>query len=1007
MPPGCSRAGDTLFELPAIERKSNDPRFHTDSGFTAAMTPFKLKRWYSLLPLLAWIGCCLCGCTGSDGEETLSQAEQLLIRGKSVEADHLLQSIPENSPVHSDALLARARIAIRRRMYSEALPLLEQIPRDSSRTSMTAAGLALDIQFRDCSLSAAAELCRYLLENEDDNPARKSMLATILAVGGKREQSESLLLEMLFAGNLNIKDLVMLTSRERLPPESDRLFSCSDYQGTDPLTLYALANRSLEQGDRKKALQRLMTGAAQTPEAVPVQSLLGELLLDEPGGSQLRSWASALPETIRKEPEITLIFGLLARRLQRTELAASCFISVIKADPLNRRAIFQLARVLADSNPTAAAVLQNRADRMLRYSELMERVLNRAGADAAGFSELLEILVESGRPAEAAAWVKMDNNRHGLDTLNPETSRAISQWNPRSGKRFDAAAFLDRQLNLAEQDSPKWSALLALADEAESPRTSPTATHSAVIMSDQAQAAGLNFTYRAGGVRAGAVRIFESTGGGTAAFDLDVDGRPDLIFTQGEPWPDGSLKPAADRALRDRLYRGTRSGFRDISTVALPDDDDYGQGVSAADFNNDGFPDLYIAAIGGNRLLLNNGDGTLQDVTKESGLHWEDWTTSCLIMDLTGDSVPDLFDVNYLTGDDVFLVECGETRCSVLAFQGAPDRLMVGTGDGRFLPAAEIPVDTPPKGLGISVLPETSAERPTVFIANDQVPNFLLVPNSLSDFQNEASLRGIAVNANGRPTACMGVAARDLDADGRTDLFVTNFEGEANCLYLQRLPGLFEDAVQGTGLQLPGIPWVGWGTQAVDLQNNGLPDLVVANGHVADFRTPDIQSAMPLQLFRNLGGLQFETIVSKETGEILNSEHLGRSVAILDWNCDGQQDFAVSCIDTPAILATNMGSDNGNWLKLKLIGVEQPRDCSGIRIRCTQGSRTTWHHVSSGDGFQATNERLVHIGLGDAKTVDTLEFHWSNEQIAVFRNIAASQSMAVIEGRESCFSLPD
>lgn len=948
----------------------------------------------------------ICGCSNISDEDNLVTAEKLFQQGDLNAAEELLLAIPQGSDRFPDASLTLAKIAVRRRSSDRALEYLHRVPRDGSRISISAAVMALDLELRNCRLSEAASSCRYLLQHEQGNPARKSMLATILAVGGDRSGAEELLLQMLSADELNIKDLVLLTQRERLPPETRHLVSCSDYDGDDPLTNFALAVEEIEQERRADARRRLTAAVARKPAAFRLQALLGELLLDEVDPEQLRTWARQLPEVVLKEPEILYVFGLIAAQQQQTQFAQQCFLEILRKDPLHRRAMFQLARALAAAHPQDSALLQRRADSMLRYAELMERVMNRAGSDIAGFAELLRILLDSGRTAEAAAWVRMDNDRHGRSQLSAAEHNLISQFPTKTAERLQPAALITRQLQFQNTVTPEPAQLRALVEHAQQRADGRPQDAGSIRFTDQSATAGVKFTFHSGSRGGGAVRVFESTGGGTAVCDFDLDGLPDLMFTQGEPWPIGASEPAASVELRDQLLRGTPSGFRNCSEKALPDDDHYGQGVSAADFNNDGFTDLYIAGIGINRLLLNNGDGTFQEITESAQLQAREWTSSCLMMDLTADGIPDLFDVNYLSGDDVFLVECGESRCSVLAFAGAEDCLLVGTGDGRFSAPFSIPADSPPKGLGITAIPQAAGQRPFLFIANDQVPNFLLVPDGETGFREEAAGRGLAVNSEGRPTACMGIAAGDFDVDGRTDLFVTNFEGEANCLYLQRTPGLFEDAILGSGLQLPGLPWVGWGTQTIDLQNNGLPDLVVANGHVADFSNDQITSLMPLQLFRNSGNAGFQQIEDHQNCPLLQPVQLGRSVAVLDWNQDGLQDFVVSCTQSNAILGTNHSSRTGHSIRLRLVGTESPRDCSGIRIKSTQPDRTSWHTVSGGDGFQATNERIVHIGLGQQTAATRIEVYWATGRVSVFSNLTADATYAICEHRDSALLLP-
>lgn len=261
------------------------------------------------------------------------------------------------------------------------------------------------------------------------------------------------------------------------------------------------------------------------------------------------------------------------------------------------------------------------------------------------------------------------------------------------------------------------------------------------------------------------------------------------------------------------------------------------------------------------------------------------------------------------------------------------------------------------------------------------------------------------MNYLGRPTACMGVACGDLNNDGRRDLFVTNFEAEANCLYLQRLDGYFEDAIQGTGLFQPGIPYVGWGTQWLDAENDGDQDLAVANGHVADFGQPGEQYRMPLQLFRNRAG-EMALQTPQQAGALFGVERLGRALAVLDWNQDGARDFVVGCIGSPAVLAENR-SVVGGWLRVQLHGTRAARDASAAAAQLTIGERSLWQFVTAGDGYQCTNERVLHFGLGAESGPANLRIEWPAGGVQQLSAVPAGVTVQVVEGRDEVYVRPE
>jgi hypothetical protein len=272
--------------------------------------------------------------------------------------------------------------------------------------------------------------------------------------------------------------------------------------------------------------------------------------------------------------------------------------------------------------------------------------------------------------------------------------------------------------------------------------------------------------------------------------------------------------------------------------------------------NDDGFDDLYVANIGVNLLLLNNGDGTFAAPVVASQTPGC-WTSSAAVADLDADGLADLIDVNYLTGAEVFSRLCGGRACSPSVFVGVPDQVHLNLGDGPF---ETVTADTPPeqsKGLGLVVYRPADENHPRMFVGNDQTPKFLLSLQgdrtsgwTLSD---SAFTAGLAYDGNGVLTAAMGIAADDVDGNGLLDFFLTNFRDEANTLYLQTTAGLFRDQSRSAGLDVTGIPYVGWGTQFLDAELDGDLDLVIANGHVDDYRDTVGVYQMTPQLLRNLG----------------------------------------------------------------------------------------------------------------------------------------------------------
>jgi len=453
----------------------------------------------------------------------------------------------------------------------------------------------------------------------------------------------------------------------------------------------------------------------------------------------------------------------------------------------------------------------------------------------------------------------------------------------------------------------------------------------------------------------------------------------------------------------------TGEQFTEISAEAGIDETDFGQGLAVGDFNSDGFPDLFLANAGSNRLLENNGAGTFTDVTDKAGIDGDSWTTSCVVADLTGDGHPDIYEVNYLTGEKVFTKVCqhpdGSPRqCVPTHFDGADDRLWVNDGSGTFHERAGELLSLRPagKGLGVAVWSDTGSRALNLFVANDTTPNLFYQPEQSSPQAplrlSETGVRsGVAVNEDGKAEGCMGIALGDVDGDGRIDALVTNFYNESNTLYLNVGDGFFEDRTRETGLESSSMKVLGFGTQFIDVDLDGTLELFVANGHVDDLRSTGRPWRMPAQLYRQSRG-RLVPVEPDHAGAYFQQKWLGRAAARCDWNRDGQNDLLVGHLHAPSSLLTNTTNGTRGFLSLRLFGVESPRDAIGTTVKATIGEKTIVRQLTAGDGYQTSNERRLIFGTGDGTTIDRLVIRWPSGQSQEFETVASSQEVWLVEG---------
>ncbi|MFH5803796.1 CRTAC1 family protein [Alienimonas sp. DA493] len=556
--------------------------------------------------------------------------------------------------------------------------------------------------------------------------------------------------------------------------------------------------------------------------------------------------------------------------------------------------------------------------------------------------------------------------------------------------------------------------------------------------SDATDAAGLRFTRFDGrtpdadGRIAGGRRMFEWTGGGVVAFDYDLDGRPDLFFPQGCEWNGGNVppssepNPAAPADRRGRLFRNVDGErFEDVTDAAGLVLTGYGQGAAAGDYDGDGFPDLFVCHVGANRLLRNEGDGTFTDVTTSAGLtphpDGTDWTVSAAIADLNGDGLPDIYEANYLTGRDVYTKVCrtGDDpprTCSPNGFPAAADRLWLNLGTGRFAEVTDVAGLAVGPGLGVLVSDLDGRPGNEIYVANDQRPNHLYVrenpaPGGAPRFREVAVTAGVATSGAGESEAGMGLAAADLNADGRPDLFVTNFEGESNTLY-QSLSGagslLYEDVTRRAGLFEPGYETLGFGAAFLDHDADGDEDLIYVNGHIDDFTHRGSPLFMRPALMQNVGNGRFGPVPSAAAGTFFDTPALGRGLARLDWNGDGRAECVVTQLNGHAVLLKN-DTTTGTTVSLRLVGTTGDRDAVGAAVTVTaptsdgmpSGPRTQW--ITAGDGYLSGDEKRLTFGLGATLPGAPLEVtvRWPGGATERFAGVTAGGRFLLVQGAGS------
>jgi enediyne biosynthesis protein E4 len=501
---------------------------------------------------------------------------------------------------------------------------------------------------------------------------------------------------------------------------------------------------------------------------------------------------------------------------------------------------------------------------------------------------------------------------------------------------------------------------------------------------------------------------FETMAGGVAVFDYNNDGLLDIFFTNGAAIP--SLEKT-DPSYWNRLFRNNGDGtFTDVTEKAGLQGIGYSMGVAAGDYDNDGFVDLYVTGVNHNQLFHNNGDGTFTDVTEKAGVGGmvpklgKAWSVAAGWLDYNNDGLLDLFVVNYLNYSIQTATPCMQqglaAYCSPVDFLGTPNILYRNNGDGTFTDVSEQSHISKyvGKGMGLAFADYDNDGFTDIFVSNDTFENYLFHNNRDGTFTNVALLAGVAYNAFGNSIAGMGADFRDIDNDGRPDIFETAMFGEGFPLYKNLGEGQFQDVTATAGLSALTSRSTAWGVGVFDFDNDGNKDLFTANSDILDNSMELAHRPYPLpnRVFRNKGGLSFDDMSSK-TGASFSIPAPHRGAAFGDFNNDGKVDVVVTVLNGPPEIWMNRSSNRNHWLILKLVGVKSNRDGLGTKIKITTPLGTQYNQATTAGSYNSSSDKRVHFGLGTADVIDTVELTWPSGITQVLKKVKADQVLTVTE----------
>jgi hypothetical protein len=499
--------------------------------------------------------------------------------------------------------------------------------------------------------------------------------------------------------------------------------------------------------------------------------------------------------------------------------------------------------------------------------------------------------------------------------------------------------------------------------------------------------------------------------GGVVLIDYDRDGWPDIYFTNA-PTVEMAVKGQKSPGI---LYHNNHDGtFTDVTDKSGLTSPCFGMGGAVGDYDNDGWPDLYLTCLGGNILYHNNGDGTFTDVTAKAGVADGRWSTGAAFGDYDGDGFVDLMVANYVDFHLNDLPGFGKSpnckyrgidvQCGPRGLKGAGDSLFHNNGDGTFSDVSKSAGVSDPNGyygMGVLWADFNNTGRPDIYVANDSTPKFLYKNEGNGKFKEIGLESGTAVSEDGSEQASMGIAVGDYLHNGRPSLYVSNFQDENDLLFRNDGNWNFTDVSYASGVALSSLPWVKWGTAFVDLDNDGWVDLMTVSGHVypqvdtlpsgGGYREPKL-----LNLNQKDGTF---CDASDQAGPALKERRVSRGLAVGDLFNDGNIDVVVGDIDGGPMILRNHGIPGRHWVSFELAGAKSNRLALNARIKIVAGGVAQTDEVHSGGSYLSQNDLRVHFGLGSATKIDSVEIRWPSGKTDSLHDLAGDEFYSVLEGQ--------
>ena len=940
-----------------------------------------------------------------DRDRAIEQAQKQIAGGDLAAAAKTLRQVLLVQPDDAETLFRLSHVESGLGNFEEACALLEAIPPEHPEAGLPSLGRSADLCLQLGRYQDAEQRYKRIVSRVPRFAVAHRQLAYLFNRQGRRHEAAKHIRVLCELGDVQQDELFSLMVLGHATYQDPELPSPPGSRPYWPIGPAANARKLYTDYRFVEAADLLHDHVAAGAAAPSIVAFYGRLAAESQDDERFDWWLSQTTKATREYSEYWAAVGSHLAAKRRFPEAVRALAEALERDPTDAPSMQRLNEALLalgrDQEAEAWAE---------RYATIRETTLasNRIGQTASpnpkDYLTVVHGLQKLERPLEAVMWEIASAYHRQLSPERVQELAARRQQVAESSTRFPTPPAL--LCGLDKQAFP----LPDLPVPSESGFERKTARSTLAIsprFRNVADEIGLNHAYQiAAAPQQDQFALYQTLGGGACVIDFDLDGAGDLYLPQGAADP-----PEFQSDQSNLMLRNCAGLLREVTVPSQLTETRYSIGATAGDWNQDGFPDLLVGNLGSLRLLTNNGDGTFALTADWRPEQQGVVPSSLAIADVSGDAIPDLTELRYVADPSMSQRPQLDADGNVLnvafaEYEPGLDRIHVSDGAGGFsVQHFDDSVSARSTGLGVVIADFDGAAGNEVFVGNDIRANQFWVRRAGGEFADLATISGCAFGNGGVRTASMGIAVGDFDRSGTPDIHVTNFFMEPVSFFLNQ-QGAFEDLAVRYDLATPSRMVLGFGSQALDYDNDGDADLVVTNGAIERPANPQEPFQQEPQLFANVGH-RFELSKVSDASGYFAGRYLGRGLARLDFNRDGRSDFLVTHLGTPTALLINETPTDHHWLQVSLVGSKSERDGIGATVEVKAGGESWVQFVTAGDGYLAHNSAVLGFGLGPVSRIDEVVVRWPDGEHESFTITGVDRHVLLVEGSGEVFQYRD